>query len=259
MISTVGIIFDVSIVLVLVLFSIIGLKKGFLKSILSLFNWSICLIIAILLAKYVATWINGIYDFSSLIGNKITKDLIKLNDFFGQSINVYESAGKTALIQASSDLKINSLLKQLIKVVFSTTKVDMTSTDTIGSIVGDSLGHICFVIISGILVFIILMIALKLLSKLFKNIEQTKIIGGLNKILGLAFGLIKAVLIVVMVNIVLVGLSLIPAVNKGLTPLIQDNTYVEKFVYNTTDKLFEKFVIEGDTVQNLVEKLWNKR
>ena len=126
-------------------------------------------------------------------------------------------------------------------------------------VVGDSLGDISMIIIAGILVFIILKIAVALLSKLFKKIEQTKVLGGLNKILGLALGLIKASLIVLVVNCILVGVSLIPLGNKLLTPVIQDNTHVEKVIYNTTDQLFEKYVIKGDVVDNLIEKLWEKR
>lgn len=259
MLSTIGIIIDVAIIAVLIIFGLIGLKKGFLKSVLSLFSWSLCIAIACLIAKYVAGWINGIYDFSALIGNKISKSLTNMNEFFAQSINVYEAGGKEALISASNSLNINSLLKQVIKVVFSNTKVDMSSTETIGSVVGGSLGDICMVIVAGILVFIVLKIAVALLSKLFKKIEQTKVLGGLNKILGLLLGLVKAALIVFVVNTIFVGLSLIPAVNKMITPVVQDNTHIEKVIYNTTDKVFEKYVIKGDTLKNLVEKLWEKR
>lgn len=258
MLATIGIIIDVAIIAVLLIFSIIGFKKGLLKSVLSLFSWFVCILIAFFTAKYVAGWINGIYDFSGLIGNSISKSLNKTSEFFAQSINVYEASGKDALIKAIPN-DINGLLQQLIKVVFTNTKVDMSSTDSIGLVVGSSLGHICMVIISGILVFIVLKIIVKLLSKLFDNIERTKVLGGLNKILGLVLGLAKAAIIVIVLNCVLVGLTLIPAVNKTITPLVQDNTHVEKVIYNQTDKLFGKYVIEGDTVKNWVEDLWESR
>ena len=61
---------------------------------------------------------------------------------------------KEALISAIPG-DTNKLLAMLIKVVFNNTEVDMTSTDTIGSVIGSSLGHICMVIIAGILVFIV--------------------------------------------------------------------------------------------------------
>ena len=87
MFSTIGIIIDIAIVLALVVFGLIGLKKGFLHSILSLFSWSVCIIIAVLVAKYVSGWINGIYDVSALIGGKIEGSLLSSNEFFATAVN----------------------------------------------------------------------------------------------------------------------------------------------------------------------------
>lgn len=256
MLSTIGLIVDIAIVLALVVFGIIGFKNGFLKSFLSLFNWVVCLVVAFLVAKYVAGWINGIYNFSGLIGGKISQALSGVHDFFGMSVSAF--GGKENVIN-SIPSDINGLLQQLIKVVFSNTAVNEASSETIATIMGNSLGHIAMVIISGILVFIVLKIALALLSKLFDNIARIKVLGGINKLLGMLFGVIKAGLVILALNFVLVGLTMIPAVNNTITPLVQDNTHVEKFIYNKTDETFGKYVIEGDAIQNWITNLWENR
>lgn len=258
MLSTIGLIIDIVIVLALVIFGIIGFKKGFLKSIISLFSWVVCLAIAILTAKYVATWINGIYDFSGLISGKIADSLIGINDFFARTISSFES--KEAITDGINGIEgLNGILKQILKVVFSNTNVDMASESTVGAVAGASLGYIIMIIIAGILVFIVLKILIAILSRLFDNIARTKILGGLNKVLGLVFGVVKAGCVIVILNALLVGLSLIPAVNKTITPLIQDNTHIEKVIYNETDKIVEKYVIEGNAIQEWVTNLWNNR
>lgn len=256
MMATIGLIIDILIVAVLIIFGIIGFNKGFLKSFISLFSWVVCILIAIFTAKYVANWINGIYDFSSLIGGRIADGLTGVNEFFSQSISEFSS---TEEIINNLPADLNGLLSQLIKVVFSNTSVDMTSTDTIASVVGSSLGHICMVIIAGILTFIVLKIVIALLSRLFDNISRTKILGGLNKVLGLIFGVLKAGCIIIILNCILVGLSLIPAVNNTITPLIQDNTHIEKVIYNKTDEFVGKYIIEGNVIQEWVTDLWNSR
>lgn len=256
MLSTIGLIVDIAIILALVIFGIIGFKNGLLKSFLSLFNWVACIIVACLVAKYVAGWINGIYNFSGLIGGKISSALSGVHEFFGRSVSAFE--GKQNIIN-SIPTNINGLLQQLTKVVFSNSKVNPESSETVAAIMGTSLGHISMVIISGILVFIVLKIALALLSKLFDNIARTKVLGGINKILGLVFGLLKAGVVIVALNFVLVGLTMIPAVNNTITPIVQDNTKIEKFVYNKTDDTFGKYVIEGDAIQNWITSLWEKR
>ena len=256
MLSTIGLIIDIIIILALVICGAIGFKNGFLKSLISLFNWSVCIIVSVLVAKYVATWINGIYNFSGLIGNKISGALTGTHEFFGMTVNQF---GTTDSIISSIPEGLNGMLKQLIKVVFSNASVDPMSSETIASIMGGSLGHIAMIIIAGILTFVILKIALALLSKLFDNISKTKVLGSVNKIVGLAFGVVKAGLIILIINFVLVGLTLIPAVNNTMTPIIQDNTHIEKFIYNKTDDAFGKYVIEGDAIQNWITNLWENR
>ncbi len=258
MASTIGIIIDVVLVTILVIFGIIGFNKGFLKSLISLFSWVVCLVIAIFTAKYVASWINGIYDFSSLIGGKIAESLSSTNDFFSQTIASFES--KDAILEGINNIEgLNGVLKQIIRMVFSNTNVDMTSEETVGAIAGASLGHVIMIIIAGVLVFIVLKIIVAILSRLFDNIERTKILGGLNKVFGLIFGVLKAGCVIVVLNCILVGLSLIPAVNNTITPVIQDNTHIEKFVYNQTDKIVEKYIIDGNAIQEWVNDLWNNR
>lgn len=245
------------VVLAFVILGILGFKKGLLRSVLSLFSWVVCLFLAVWLAKYVAGWINGIYNFSGLIGGKISKSLIKSNAFYAQAINVFETGGKESLIAALP--KDNKFIAQIAESVFSNANVDMSSDASIGSILGANLGHICMIVISGVLVFIVLKIAVFFLGKLFKNIEQTTVLGGLNKILGLVLGIIKAGVIIVAINCLLVALTLIPAANKVITPTINRNTHVERVIYKQTDKLFGKYVIEGDAVKNWIEKSWQNR
>ena len=257
MFSTIGLIIDIAIILALVIFGIIGFRKGFLHSVISLFSWAVCLTVAIFTAKYVAGWINGIYNFSALIGNGIEKSFTGMHEVFTQAINTFES--KDALLASAMDASSNGLLDQLIKVVFSNSAVDMASTQTVASFLGASLGQIIMVVISGILVFIVLKIAVHLLTKLFDKIAKTKILGTLNKILGLILGAVKAGLVVVVLNIVLVALSMIPTVNTTVTPLITENTKVEKFIYNKTDELFGKYIVEGDMLDNWIEGLWEAR
>lgn len=257
MLSTIGIIIDIAIVLTLVVFGVIGFKKGLLKSVLSLFSWAVCILIAVFTAKYVASWLNGIYDFSGWIGGKIANGLDGMNDVFGKSMNTFENTD--AIISSLEGANLNGFLLQMVKVVFSNSNVDINTEATVSNVVGSSLGYICMLVISGILVFIVLKIVIALLSRLFDNIARTKILGGLNKLLGLGFGLLKAGCIIIIFNCVLVALSLVPAVNDTVTPIVQDNTRVEKVIYNKTDEIVGEYIVENETIQNWITELWNNR
>ena len=255
MFTIAGFVIDFIVIALLVIFGLIGLKKGLFKSLLSLFSWSACIILACLTAKYVAGWIDKLFNFSGMIGNKIAISLSKSNNFFAKPISAFAEGGKDSLIAAVNELKINKLLKEIIKIVFSKGKIDMTSSKTIGSVVGLKLGNICMIVITAILMFILLKVALFLLSKFFKNLEQIKLIGGLNKAIGFILGIAKACVIILTVNMVLVALTLIPAVDKTITPIINQNTYIERFVYKQSDKLFEKYIVNGKALTTLTKTI----
>ncbi len=254
--ATIGLFIDLALILALAIFAFLGYRKGFLKSIISLFSWIVCIIIAILTAKYVAGWINGIYDFSNLIGDGISDALVKNNKFFGTALSAF---GSKENLLSSIPSGSNKLLVQLIKVVFSHSNVDWTSSTSVADVVGANLGHVCMIVIAGILIFAVLMIVVKLLTKMFDRIASTKVLGTINRVLGLGLGIIKAAFFIIIINGALVGLTLIPAANKIITPLIQDNTHVERIVFNQTDKAVEKYLIKGDVIQTWVDNLWENR
>lgn len=256
MFATIGLIVDIILVLTLTIHAIIGIKKGLIKSVLSFFSWSVCLIIAILFAKHIANWINSMYNFAGLFGNKIANGLTSSNNFFTLAINTFST--KEELVAAIPN-NINGLVKQIIKIVFTNSNVNMESTDTIGNVTGESLGSLIVIVITAILIFIILRIAVLLISKILEKLTSGKVFGTINKLLGCVFGVLQAGITILTFNFILIGLSLIPAVNKTITPIITENTYVEKYVYKTTDNLFEKYVIEGDFLKDSINNLWESR
>lgn len=247
MLTTIGIVVDVIIVAALVLFTLIGLKKGFIKSVLDLFSWLVCILVAVFLAKYVARLINHIYNFDAFIGNKIAHALVKHNNYFALPAEQFSSAPMPNL----------GALGTLTKAVFK--NAANYGNATIAEVVGKSLGRISMIIISGILVFVLLRLILLLLNKLFKKITDIKILGWLNKLLGAAFGFIRAAAIVIILNIVLCFLTLIPPVNKSMGTLISEHTVVEKVIYKTTDKVIKNKVVDGGLMQNWLSDLWDKK
>lgn len=257
--SYIGIAIDAAIVLAVVIYGLVGLKRGLFKSLLALFTWSVCIIIAFYTAKYVATWINSMYDFSGLIGGKLTGSIVGLNPMFENVIcEHYSDSG--ALISEINSIEINGAIKQVFKIVFKNANIDYATCDqTVGAVAGASLGQIAVIVASGILVFLVLKLAVFLLGKFFDGLTKSHVIGTLNRILGLVFGVVKCAVVVFVINFVLVALTLIPPVNKTVTPIINDNTKIEKIVYKASNDVFEKYVINGKVVESWLKDIWNAR
>lgn len=249
--STIGLIVDIVLISALAIWGFLGLKKGFLKSLLSLFSWLVCIVISIVLAKYVASWLNLIHNFSGDIGNKIASSLTNSNELYALPITE-----KDAFLANQPG---NGLFKQVIKVILTSITVKEGDSLTIASVVGAQIGWICMLVISGVLIFIVLKIVIALLSRLFDNISRTKVLGKVDKILGFILGILKAGCVVIILNFVLIALSLIPMVNKTILPLIQNETHVERFIYNKSDEFVKKHVIDGQLVQKWITDVYNNR
>ncbi len=254
--NIVGIVIDVALVLVVLIFALIGVKKGFLKSLLSLFNWVVCLFVSIWLAKYIANWVGSWFGMENAIAGKISNAIIGVNADLGNSVASFGS--KEAIMNACAGM--NGILKQLVNMIFSSANVDFTAETAVSDVAGAGVAHICVLAISAVLLFIVIKIVLAILGKLFDNIARTKVLGGLNRALGFVFGLVKGACIVIIINIIAVALSLVPMINNTvIKPVIQENTKIENFVYEKTDYVIGKYVIEGELVQNWIDSLWEKR
>ena len=258
MLTTIGLILDIVVLCVIVIAGILGFRKGFLKTILGFFSWFVCILIAVFLAKYVAKLLNGIHDFAGLIGRNLAKNFAKQGDYFTKPINEFGFADKAEFILAIPE-GTNKFLSQLIKVVVGSSKFDLSSTDTMANVVGNGIGSIVMVIIAGVLVFIVLRIVVALLSKIFDKISKTVVLGGLDKILGAVFAVLRVAAVIFMLSLVVVILSLLPFVNRTITPLIQENTFFVKLIYNLTNKFVSKFIIEGKMIQGWITTLWINR
>ena len=114
-------------------------------------------------------------------------------------------------------------------------------------------------VVAGILLFILIKIAIGLLSRFFENITRTRVLGGLNKIFGFVFGALKGSAIVVFFILIAICLSFVPKINKKIYPLVQNDTYVVKVAYNTTDKLVGKYLIKSDIISKWINNLWDNR
>ena len=255
-VNVVGIVIDVAIVLVLLITGLIGIKKGFLKSLLSLFNWVVCLGASIWLAKYVANWVGSWFGMENAIAGKISNAIVGSNAELGNSVASFGS--KDAIMAACAGM--NGLLKQLINIIFSSKNVDFASETAVSDVASAGVAHICVLAISAVLLFIVIKIVLAILGKLFDNIARTRVLGSLNRVLGFVFGVVKGGCIVVIFNIVAVALSLVPMINNTIIkPVIQDNTKVEKVIYQKTDEIVGKYVIEGKMIQTWIDNLWENR
>lgn len=254
--SVAGIAFDVAIIALLVIFGLIGFKKGFFKSVISMISTLVIIIISIFCASPLARVINKLYDFTGLIAKGICKSIASMGPFYSQPI----SGGVSGADLVNNIPKsTNGFLKKLMSYVLKPLSAGDIQGATVADIVSGAFASVIMLIICGIVLFILIKIILAIATRLFENITRNRVFGATNKILGLVFGAIKGFIIVLIFSVVLTLLTVVPAINTKISPAIQDHSKIARPIYNYTDEFMEKHVVDGKIVQKWIDKLWENK
>ena len=187
-------IIDIVVISVLALFAVIGMIKGFLNTLLSLFGNLASVGVAILCAKPVAKFLDSVFNIVSKLGEQITKTITDVNPF--------ESG-----IEAVSDSVLTGTeLKQYLQSggtiyrkalgLFVEDAHEFTNDVDVVNYLGAQVARIAAIVIATIVMFVLLRIAVKLLAKLFDALSKNKAVSGLDRAIGLTFGLLKGAIIV---------------------------------------------------------------
>lgn len=228
---------DIIVIAVLLVFAIIGMVKGFLNTLLSLFSTLASFGVAIFCAKPVSQFLNKIFNFVGFIASKLVGPLTG-------TITPFETSGATEALTgaqvkeyfAADGLSFQERIFSLFiddSATFEYMESAAASDQNVIQFIAEGLAAIISVIVSAILVFILIKIAVLLLSKLFNAITKIRAINGLDRTLGLLVGVIKASFLICLT----LGVFYLLA-NNTVQGWI-DNSTVTKWVYNYVTQLVD--------------------
>ena len=203
---------DIVVIAILGVFAIIGFVKGFLNTLLSLFGNLASLALAIVIVKPCLKFFDGIFHMVEKFGALIMDGIASyLPDLSGTTMTGTEVA---------SHLTGQGVLGKLISFF-----IDRTDSVTYGQGATDlvqtlqnGLGGFAATVVTVIVMFILIRIAIFFLSKIFDAITKKTAIGGLDRILGIAFGAVKGALAVFSLLSIAYSLSpLIPQIDAYIS------------------------------------------
>ena len=171
-------------------------------------------------ARPVSGFLDKVFGIVGSIGGKIAESLAPTITPFESGATELTGAGlKTYL--ANDGLTFQERLFSL----FIEDSVTFTSDANVVQYIGERIAGVAAIVIAIIVMFIVIRVAILLLAKLFDALTKNKAIGGLDRAMGLLFGLLKGALLV---SIVLGVFYLIA--NNTVNGWIQDST-ITKWVY----------------------------
>lgn len=206
-------ILDIIVISILAIFAIVGFVKGFLNTLLSLFGNLASLAIAIVVVKPCARFLDKIFGIVKWLGNLIVNGLNgsgiipdlasstmtsdEVISFMGNNRGLL---GKFASLFVDKDL------------VYGTGQTDLVATLT------KNMGNFAATIFTVIILFILIRIAVFILSKIFDAITKKRALSGLDRLLGFAFGAVKGAVVITCGLTILYTLSpIFPQIDKWIT------------------------------------------
>lgn len=198
---------------VVIAFVIVGSIIGVLKMLVQLGGSIISIVCSLFLAKPVGTFIYNLGAYNWLI-SKSSNFLLTTNEFFLNSIN---DSNKESLIEQSlSKLNIPSLFNSVI-VKIGSIILPTTNGVNLAEYLSKTFFMIVSIVLSGLLLYLIIRLTMFFISLFIKKLDKIKLIGKINHLLGgvvgLAFGLLCAVIIMVIVTLLL----MIPQFNESIS------------------------------------------
>lgn len=208
-------ILDIIVLVILALFLLIGLWKGFLRTLLSLFGNVASLVVAVLVAKPVAKFLDGFIHLTELFSSKISG---MIQGFIPTELDITVATRG----QVIDSLDCSELLRSLIAPFIP--QGPYTTASALSSTVGESLGALATIVLTVIVLFILIKIAVALLGKLFDAITKSGAISGLDRLLGAVCGLIKGCIIVFAGLSILYTLNSLPFISSWFDGLVNEST-----------------------------------
>ena len=204
-----GIITDVILFSIIVLNVFIGYKKGLIKVALNIFAFFIAIIATLILFKPISNLV---------INNTQIDDKIK------EAIIITASRNQEQKESNENNGFIQEYIENEIK-----SKAEEVKNSAIESIAG-AISIRAVEILTWIILFIVIRIALILLKFLSETISEIPIIKQFNEIGGIIYGIIKSAIIIIFILTIIFIISSIHG-NGKINDAIEES-YVTKFLYN---------------------------
>lgn len=216
-----NIIMDIAFAVLILVMGIFAYKKGFLSSLLGLFN----LVISFVASYFLSGWLSGwIYE-TFFHSNMVLSVTEKLEEAASKTAATVTEALPGYIVTAARGvgLNITSLAEQ--------SAAKSTMHDAAEHIVNGAVRPVMVFLMRVILVivlFVLISILLRFLIRLFKGVNRVPLLGAVNKAFGLVIGLIKGAAIVV---VICMALKCVIIWSGGSFLIFDENTADQSMIY----------------------------
>ena len=209
---------DIVVLAILIIFAFVGMRRGLIDAVLSLFNTLVSILIAFWASKPFAGFLEQCFKVTSWLSKNIANMLSSWSSSFGTAVE--SSITGTQAIEASS---LSGWQQTILKLMVDECVIEAGSKPA--DMFANILAPVALIVISGIFAFILIKVAVFLLSKLFDALLKSRTLKSLDRLLGFVLGAVKGALIIC----VIMGITIFIPNDKIITEI--DKTQITKIAY----------------------------
>ena len=227
---------------IILLYLIIGLKKGFFKTLTGLIKSVLAIVIAIFLARPLTSLVVGT-GIGDGINGKIETWLLGKEGVFTSVVTA--DTKDAVIVQALGQLNIPSVFHSwLAKMIDQYVEVG-TEGVTVAAALAPAITYYLFYAAVFIVLFIIGLIICAILNKIFEKLEEIPFVGGLNKLLGVVLNLAIGLLVICVISY---GLTFLVSLDNGISKWLVETMALD----NPEVKSISKFFYENNFLIKII-------
>ena len=240
---------DIVIIALVAIAAITGLVKGFFKRLAGFLAFVGAVIVAFIFYKTVVGMLSGTGLFST-INEKLLNWINGKNEAFLHTIG---ELGENGIRDAISTLGIP---KFIVNFVFKdlTNIVANNGDELLGVYMANLLANYALIAISFFIIFLLAYIVLRIVFGFFKKLADKKSFGAIDKILGLAWGILRSLITVCLIMSLLSFLVGLPGFGDKVNAFITKDMHLEEegfgiakyfYLQNPLLAILSKYGLEG--------------
>ena len=249
---------DLGLILFAVILLIIGIKKGFMTSVLSNFSLTINCILSFFLCKPIG-WIYNKCGLGNAIASSYSERFLECSSDFGKNlldISEKKLPGFVRTTIEKSDL--SGFTEWLFKIfvnrpsLYDTLHDSPHQTRTLADIMSESFSSFFVSIISFVTCVLLLYLIVWLISLLVKKLREIGFVKYVDTALGALYGLFRCLIVLIIICLVIKLLSPFTFM-ETVTNYISDS-FFGKLIYNQINNFFDNYLSFQDIINSIFKK-----
>lgn len=245
---------DLGLIVFAIIFLIIGLKRGFMTTILSSFSFTINLILSFFLCKPMTNFLNGIFNLEGSIATSYSSKLIEASsDFSVNLLDIPESDLSSFVGNTINKSGLSNFTNRLTDIflnrdtLYSTLHGSEHTTRTLAEIISSAYAGFFTTIISFVTCIFLIYIIVWILGLIVNKLRTIGFIKVVDNILGLFYGLFRCFIFLIIISLIIKLMSPLSFMSGVITYI--NSSAIGSFIYGQLSSFIDNYLNFADILK----------